>query len=395
MFPAIGLLAATALLGADSPKELTLQQVLQANKAAMQAIRSIHVTIHVANEDHLPDEKEPSEPLPTYTYEWFKDGNRERVRMIWLRGAGTRGKIAPLNSDEYNGPDGWRRLSHYDPNFKPPLSESISGPAVGEIEKTDPNNYVSSIVRSMCHLQPFREPTEELFLKDPSCKLAATPATSKLGCYEITRLLEKRAEKGGPLEEADVRDDDVREMRIFVDPKAGFWIRHIQVGPWQKSTNPRHKLTTIGGIQEFKDCGNGIFFPMRAYDEIRLPDGRGDVTEINRYTLHSINQPLPEEDFHIPFPDWCRVYDRVSGKVFVWGPDDKPRREFASKAEYEEWYRPRARDAFQPQLPSLRGYWTLLVGISVAVALLLLTLIIWRRRAARVVGRSSPEAGNT
>lgn len=391
MFSVIAALATSALLSAAPSQELTLQQVVTANTAAMQAIRSIHVTIHVANTDVLDEDESPAEPLPTYTYEWFKDGKRERVRMIWLRGKGTRGKQASMNSDEYNGPDGWKRLEHYDPNFKPPLSESISGPASGHIDKTDPRNYVSSTVRSICYMDLLSVLTEQFLLKHPSCKLAATPATSKLGCYEITRLIEKREE---PLETGGT-PDDVRELRVFVDPKAGFWIRRIEGGPWQKSTDPNDKLRGVSEIQEFKDCGNGIFWPMRDYTEIRLPDGTGGVHIVNRYTLHSINQPLPDEDFQIPFPDWLRVYDRISGKVYVWGPDNKPRREFASKAEYEEWYRPKARNPFQPLVPSPREYWTLLVGSSAAVALLLLTLVVWRRRAARGPQGRPPETGNT
>lgn len=386
MFPAIGLLAASALLSAEPPQELTLRQVLKANTAAIQAIRSIHVTIHVDNQLVLEKNEPISEALPTYTYEWFKDGNRERVRMIWLRGPGARGEQASSNFDAYNGPDGWKQLSSYDPNFKPPLSESISGPARGEIDKTLPDNYTKAPVRGACKMGMSSVSPEEFLLKHPSCKLAATPATSKLGCYEITRLVDKSS----TTEVTSGPPDDVCEIRVFVDPKAGFWIRRIQTGPWQKSTNPNDKITSINEIQEFKDCGNGIFFPIRDYTEERLADGRGGVSEINRFTLHSINQPLTDEDFQIPFPDWCRVYDRVSGKVVIWGPDNKPRREFATPDEYKQWYRPRAREPFMPQMLSQRQYWVYLVAICVAVALLLLfILIIRRRRAARVAGNSS------
>jgi hypothetical protein len=383
MYPVVGLLAAAELLSAAPPQELTLQQVLKANAAAIQAIRSIHVTLNVANNTKFPDEDKPPEALPTYTYEWFKDDNRQRVRKMKLRGSAP----APENDDGYNGPDGWKRLEHYDPNFKPPLSESISAPAVGEIDKTHADDNLSGTVRGLCWMQLFNRPTEEYVLKNPTSKLTATPATSKLGCYEITMLQEKPKVPGST--------DDVRELRIFVDPKFGFWIRRTETGPFQKSTDPRDKFTGINEIEEFKDCGNGIFFPMRWYGNIRRSGPPGDSDRFTRLTVHALNQPLPDEVFQIHFPDWLRVYDKVSGKVFIWGPDDKPRMEFASKAEYDEWYKSRRRDPFQPQMLSPRTYWTLIVGISVAVGLLLLIAMAWRRRAARLVGGPSHTLENT
>jgi hypothetical protein len=373
----IGLLAVPALVGAAPPQELTLQRVLKANTAAIQAIRSIHVVIDIANNFQVSGEdKPPAEAVPTYTIEWFKDGKRERVRRNWLRGR------RPNNYDAYNGPDGWKRLSNYDLDFKPPLSESISAPAVGEIGKTHTDDYLSGSARNMSYMTVFGKTAEEYLLKNPTSKLAATPATSKLGCYEITRLQERR--------EVGEAKDDVRDLRIFVDPKAGFWIRRIEVGPWQKSTDPNDKGTTISEIREFKDCGNGIFWPLRGYNKTRLPGLDVGPDMFIRHTLHSINQPLPNGDFQIRFPDWLRVYDRASGKVFIWGPDDKPRMEFASQAEYREWYRPRQQDPFQPMTGLLsRTRWIWLAGISLGVGLVLLFI----RRRSRATQRLKMVAG--
>ena len=146
----------------------------------------------------------------------------------------------------------------------------------------------------------------------PDCKLAATPATSKLGCYEITLV-----EKIQQVSRSSSKEDDKRDLRIFVDPKAGFWVRRIERGPSQTSSNPADKGTFIGEVQEFKDCGNGIFWPLRIYQRVRWPDKTWELNTFIRYTLHSINQPLPEEDFEVHFPDWLIVDDRRTGQVFL------------------------------------------------------------------------------
>jgi hypothetical protein len=44
----------------------------------------------------------------------------------------------------------------------------------------------------------------------------------------------------------------------------------MESGPWQKSTDPGDKGITILEVQEFKDCGNGIFWPLRGYISTKL-----------------------------------------------------------------------------------------------------------------------------
>lgn len=369
MFPVVGLLAAPALLSSAPQQELTLQQVLKANTAALNAIRSIHVTIEVSSNYPVPGDEHPPEPQPTWTYEWYKDGARERVRQNLLRGQG------PHNHDTSNGPKGYKSLQNYDPNIDPPPSESWGGRAGGVLDKTQTDNALGGPVRAMSFMSNLPGGTlEEYVAKYPSSKLAATPATSKRGCYEIITLSKKPQIAGSSY--------DVRDVRIFVDPKVGFWVRRIEQGPWQKSTDPGDKGTNIIDVQEFKDCGNGIFWPLRGHISTRLPGRTSGLETFVRHTLHSINQPLPEEDFEVHFPDWLRVNDRSTGQVFIWGPDDKPRMTFASQAEYIEWERPRVEDQLEGGIPRrTRQMW--LVGISILVGLMLAFILWWRSKAAR------------
>ena len=78
MFLVIGLLTARGANGAEPPQELTLQQVLRANTAALKAIRSISVTVDVSSNHPVTGEKElPTEVRPYQSIDWWKDGTHD------------------------------------------------------------------------------------------------------------------------------------------------------------------------------------------------------------------------------------------------------------------------------------------------------------------------------
>lgn len=291
------------------------------------------------------------------------------MRRTWLRG----GQGKP-DLDASNGPKGYKALQRYVPDNEPqPPSESSAGRGSGELDKTRIDGFLSSSARTMSYMKPFfiGDGTLEAYVtKFPSSKLAAIPATSKLGCYEITTI-DQKSQGAGMI--------DVRDVRVFVDPKAGFWVRRIEKGPWQKSTNPGDKDTFIGEVKEFKDCGNGIFWPLRIDKRDRLPGHTIGLDSVIHNTLHSINQPLPEEDFEVRFPDWLIVNDRRTGQVFIWGPDDKPRRAFASHGEFVEWDEHRIVSQLETGVPH-RTRWIWLTGISTFVGLVLLFILRWRSK---------------
>jgi hypothetical protein len=307
---------------------LTLQQVLRANTAAGSSIRSIHVTIEVDNKLPMQDST-PTEPVPTYVKTWYKDGEEERVRTEWKRGP------QPHNSDAYNGAKGYKWIQDYDPSFDPPLSESIARPASGEIGPTFPERSTGLDPRGHCwwlyDLRGKLVTLEEFAGAVSGSRLRATPATSPAGCYEI-------------LVPAPERD-----MVFFVDPAAGFWIRRVEGGPEKEGPGAGNKASYVAEVEEFTDCGNGIFFPRRAATTTILADGQAKPFMRFRYTVHSLNQPLPPEDFQVKFVDWLRVLDRGSGEYHVWGPDDKPRLSFANQKKYLEWYRPVHDDPYRVQ----------------------------------------------
>lgn len=341
MLSLVVLLSAPTLLLAGQEPELNLQQVVKANTATIKAIRSIKVTMAISHNMPITEnEKYSPEVRPTYTMDWYKDGNRERLRTNWVRGP-----RMPHNSDASDGPDGYKRLANYDPNSNSRPSESFDGTAIGEINKTPLGSQLAGTARAQSWMEFSGSTLEAYVAAHPESKLAATPATSRFGCYEITTLWEGTS-KGG---------SDVMDVRIYVDPTVGYWIRRIEKGPWQKSQDPGDKGLYISEIKTFKDCGNGIFWPLRHHSTTRLPDRTDGIEMIIEHTLHSINQPLPEEDFVIRFPDWLRVTDHSSGQFFVWGPEDKPRLTFASQQEYLNWCNLRSSTGLPGAIKAIAG----------------------------------------
>ena len=67
----------------------------------------------------------------------------------------------------------------------------------------------------------------------------------------------------------------------------------------------------------------------------------------------------------------------VLAKSSFRGPDDKPRMTFASRAEFNEWDKPRVMAQMETGIP--RGFrWIWLTGISILIGLML-GFIVWRR----------------
>jgi hypothetical protein len=330
--------------GQPSPP-LSLQQVLRANTAAGSSIRSIHVTIEVANRFPMPDSA-PTEPVLTYVETWYKDGEEERLRTEWKRGP------QPHNSDAYNGGKGYRWIQDYDPNFDPPLSESVARPAMGEMGSTFLEKPMNLDPRGHCwwmyELRGKLLTLEEYAGAVTGSRLTATPATSAKGCYEVFV----------PAAE--------RDMVFFVDPAAGFWIRRVEGGPVKEGPGAGAKHTFVSEVEEFTDCGNGIHFPLRADSTTIMPDGEAKPLLRLRFTVHSVNQPIPAEAFKIKFVEWLRVLDRRTGEYHVWGPGDEPKLSFANQKKYLEWYRPVHDDPYRIQYERSEnaawwrkvGYWT-------------------------------------
>jgi hypothetical protein len=99
----------------------------------------------------------------------------------------------------------------------------------------------------------------------------------------------------------------------------------------------------------------------------------------------SCNRPLPSDAFAVRFPDWLRVLDEHDGKIYVWGPEGKPRLTFATKGEYQEWWMPRLAKAEGMVGTRSRLTWPVLVGVNLVVVVAIVFALV--RRRYRVLAR--------
>ena len=97
-------------------------------------------------------------------------------------------------------------------------------------------------------------------------------------------------------------------------------------------------------VKEYRALGGGVFFPKRS--EYRNQIGVERVEQISAdkcdrstwtVTKLTLNAPLASDAFDFRFPAGVTVYKHLRPneyRVYIWGPDNKPARTFASEAEY-------------------------------------------------------------
>jgi WD40 repeat protein/tetratricopeptide (TPR) repeat protein len=100
-------------------------------------------------------------------------------------------------------------------------------------------------------------------------------------------------------------------------------------------------------VKEFWDCGHGVFYPKRMechlIEDPKKPESKDGVFRTIAATKLSVNATMPADAFDFRFPNDAFVYedtpDGRSGKCFIWGPDNKPAKEFATREEYDKYAR--------------------------------------------------------
>jgi hypothetical protein len=124
----------------------------------------------------------------------------------------------------------------------------------------------------------------------------------------------------------------IKSVEIWIDPSCNFMIaQRIERDPEFVHANGDKGLTSMFTVQEFRDCGDGAFFPTRI--EIRGCGGKGcdpaaaPLNSTILVTSLEVNPKLADELFELEFPKYAVVKHMppVNGRiqVDVWG-DGKP-----------------------------------------------------------------------
>jgi tetratricopeptide (TPR) repeat protein len=126
-------------------------------------------------------------------------------------------------------------------------------------------------------------------------------------------------------------------LNIQVNANKGFLVQKvlryatstIDEGPaWVYSTEE---------VKQFQDCGHGVFFPQKTqYDLLanKKLDPKNNYCMTITATKLSVNSPMPAKAFDFRFPENAVVLqdaqEKKSIKVFIWGPDNRPAKEFTA-----------------------------------------------------------------
>jgi hypothetical protein len=346
-----------------APTELTIMDIADANDQAISSVTSLIIDIH------SEQEVQGSTPMGrclSFHCRWIWQGGE--MKIIQEKGPGA---IRALRTDQqnakhptntfeetYNGKNGYRSLMSYNPNKPPEISEQVPGGASGIItrERADPYPGVYP-QRVLLFEIPYKNGSLRLasLVKERSCRIKATPASSQAKCYEL-----------------EMGDENGNGLVISLDPRNNFTIRKVECRKKDGS------LLYDGNVTSYHELPGNIKIPKEIVRHIHMGDNV--VTTYTTTAVELLNQNIPNETFFVRFPPWLRVFDENTGRLYLWGDDEqKPFKTFESKDEYLKWYTDQMGP--EPGRKQSRLVWWLFVCLVVLV----LVFVVRRYRAHRRV----------
>ena len=100
--------------------------------------------------------------------------------------------------------------------------------------------------------------------------------------------------------------------RVWVDPTIGFCPRRIEIS-WP------HKQPSIIDFLQYKDLGNGVWFPMEIHNKFQFV--HGDTNEmlesVESIKDVKIDQTVSKSELDVVFPKGCHVYNMITDAEYV------------------------------------------------------------------------------
>lgn len=351
---------AIAMLILGSEPSPTLEDLVAEHESTVGLIYRLDVEYDVqrTSMDGKPDQP----PILINTCRWSKFGSKERQRYQ----IASRGKIddSSMRGDLFEDGSTLNVLLNWDPNV--PLHPHKQGKLKAWFRPQATQTPT-----------PFHNPAGQFAL----FQIQARPSDPRLTLRQAVEQAEM-AELAG---KANVRDhacwkivlqiDDV-SYQVFLDPKANNLIRKVVVRVKPGRAAPVSYLEFIREVEEFRDIGDGAFFPVVTYSATMVPTSKAPVIEMKAIATNAVvNEKLPSDSLDFKFPENAIVVNDVPQggrrQSFVWGPDGKPLREITSINDLG----PLPSDDISPGVPVNQ----LAVG-SVIVGIAALTLVFWLRR---------------
>lgn len=324
----------------------TLQEIAKANEAVWEAIKSVDMVYDLTSQI-VTDGRKGREVRST-DIRWSKEGNRERLRRCFRRAELADGDFGTKETCEYEDCflDGkiMMRITDADPENKDK----------GKLSCLDQKGLHAEISPESSRLLTVQERSPELLSNlhlwiSPPLTLSELIATCKV------TLKEKQTTQSGdvlwlihtePLREDGDNQTDGSYSDIQVNASKGFWIQKVLTyfsddGAHRRPVGVYFTLE----IQEFQDCGHGVFFPKRVQYHLMGETEQGSsgnglfITQTA--TKLAVNTPLPNDAFDFRFPENILVQQQLqadgSSKLLLWGADNKPAKEFNTDEEFNTY----------------------------------------------------------
>jgi hypothetical protein len=332
-------------------------RIIQAQRDTVAAITSAHVVV----EHHydLGDGKLSRQE----SIEWWRSGDRERLANV---------TYASMDGET----QGWR-------TWDPPL-RTETGYDLETVLSLD--NWDSDQIPD----EPLVPggPNVEAYARTKGSVMPRDPAYASPGFFYfllfmpfVTHDLREMAEAAteakiisqSPEEIVlELRGDPFIERRLIaLAPNRGHWIKRLTLYERLDDAEPVRTFEAV----EFKDCGDGIFFPMHV-------EGRtgGALVMDVRVTEAQINEPIDPLLATVRFPEGARVDNLVTGQLHVWGKSE-PELTFASLQDFREWEASTAQSLVDKgQGGGMYGsLWPYLVANGVLLGLVAVIIYIRRR----------------
>ena len=176
-----------------------------------------------------------------------------------------------------------------------------------------------------------------------------------------------RAEPSGGIENAP------NYVEIWVNADKGFltqkMLSYCAMGATSVETGQAVATVETVEIARFRDFGRGVYFPEIIQCRSGLPAvdaGKQDGFFITlAATSLVVNAALPDDALEFRFPEGAVVRDLLKdgrqARVFLWGSDNRPRREFASGQEFDEFQTARNTESLVDEFV---GFWISPKGLA-------------------------------
>lgn len=316
MLTLTGCLCGMVLLAQD------VQELVQLNSTTIGQLDAFRASVQVYyyRQDELQTHLGKLPPRqPDQEYVWSKLGEFERVSLVdhreWAsRPNGEKGS----RTDVVNGPRGYRRLVGFNPDRPELPTESKDWPVKGSIGQRKETPRYPALPRTDFHV----------FLDNNT---GQGPKWLSLEQLLSQPGVKRPPESGDAVDCLRLMNGDFRQL-LRLDLKAGGWIQSIE------SFHPQTGFTSESIITKFQQVGNWI----APSERLMKVSSKGVV---GLASLHIVKKwdfakALTERDFEVAYPEWTRVVDEETKRIYIWGQDG-PKLTFNSLAEYMAWFESR------------------------------------------------------